>query len=294
MTKFMNIVLIGMMLLTGCASKNQAIDVETETSDTTKPVITLKAETVNVVLGKDYETKDNVKSVTDDTDGTLKYSEKVTKDEAYYIVEDKDVNTSKEGTYKVKVTASDKAGNVAEKEFGVVVAKENTEEKKSNIKDNAESKATTPKDTEPSTTNPSAKKSSVAVSNVNTSSKNSTNVANESQIPNNSSVEEKRQKCTQVIHYAEGHYETVVTGQRWVEDTPAKSYQDGYECNSCGQFFGNIDAAYDHAIATMDAGDCSHTFHSHYAFEEATGHYEDVTTEKYVIDKDGYYETVCE
>ena len=44
----------------------------------------------------------------------------------------------------------------------------------------------------------------------------------------------------------------------------------------------------------MDYGDETHTFESHYTITPATGHYEDITEQKYVIDKQAWTESVCE
>ena len=175
--------LIASTILTGCASKQQTSSAEVETSDTTKPVITLKGETVNVVVGKEYSAKDNVKSVTDDTDGDLKYVEKAVKDEAYYIVDDEKLDTSKEGTYEVKVSATDKAGNTAEKSFNVVVAKENTDEKKTDSKDASTSKTTESSKKETTTSKSSSEKKTASTSTskkTTTSNKSSSSGANAS------------------------------------------------------------------------------------------------------------------
>lgn len=82
--------------------------------DTKKPVITLfGSETVKTTLGKKY--KDKGATAKDNVDGDITDKIKTTND----------VDTTKEGTYKVTYTVSDKAGNTATKERTVlVVAKE--------------------------------------------------------------------------------------------------------------------------------------------------------------------------
>ena len=44
----------------------------------------------------------------------------------------------------------------------------------------------------------------------------------------------------------------------------------------------------------MDFGDETHTYGPHFTITPATGHYEDITEQKYVIDKQAWTETVCE
>ena len=43
-----------------------------------------------------------------------------------------------------------------------------------------------------------------------------------------------------------------------------------------------------------DAGDGSHSYSETYEVIPGTGHYEDITGQKYVIDKQAWTETVCE
>ncbi len=85
--------------------------------DTKKPTITLfGAETVKTTLGKKY--KDKGATAKDNVDGDITDKIKTTSD----------VDTSKEGTYKVTYTVSDKAGNTASKERTVIVTKEEKKE----------------------------------------------------------------------------------------------------------------------------------------------------------------------
>ena len=78
--------------------------------DTKKPTITLfGSETVKTSLGKKY--KDKGATAKDNVDGDITDKIKTTSN----------VDTSKEGTYKVTYTVSDKAGNTATKERTVIV-----------------------------------------------------------------------------------------------------------------------------------------------------------------------------
>ena len=92
-------------------------------NDTKKPVITLfGSETVKTSLGKKY--KDKGATAKDNVDGDITDKIKTVST----------VDISKEGTYKVTYTVSDKAGNTATKERTVVVV----------VKDDTENKDTTP------------------------------------------------------------------------------------------------------------------------------------------------------
>ena len=87
--------------------------------DTKNPTITLfGAETVKTTLGKKY--KDKGATAKDNVDGDITDKIKVKSE----------VDTSKEGTYKVIYTVSDKAGNTATKERTVIVTKEEKKETK--------------------------------------------------------------------------------------------------------------------------------------------------------------------
>ena len=97
-------------------------------SDTKKPAIELKKESVSITAGDKLVLKDNIKSVKDPVDGDLKYSEKAVEKDGYYIDKGK-LDTKKAGTYDVKVIAADKNGNKTEKSFKVNVKKKETAKK---------------------------------------------------------------------------------------------------------------------------------------------------------------------
>ena len=92
-------------------------------SDTKKPAIELKKESVSITAGDKLVLKDNIKSVKDPVDGDLTYSDKAVEKDGYYIDKGK-LDTKKAGTYDVKVIAADKNGNKTEKSFKVNVKKE--------------------------------------------------------------------------------------------------------------------------------------------------------------------------
>ena len=274
MKKVLSTLLIASTILTGCASKQQTSNAEVETVDTTKPVITLKGETVNVIVGKEYSAKDNVKSVTDDTDGDLKYVEKAVKDEAYYIVDDEKLDTSKEGTYEVKVSATDKAGNTAEKSFNVVVAKENTDEKKTDSKDASTSKTaesskkettTSKSSSEKKTASTSANKktatsnkssssgsntsSSAFTSNSGNNNSSSSSSVSSSSTATNSQASTQNSTSTQQVHVHDWQaiHQTVHHDEEGKWDKKAQ-YKTVSVCNGCGQVF------YSDAEVTVHAG----------------------------------------
>ncbi|BBK22633.1 hypothetical protein Aargi30884_15360 [Amedibacterium intestinale] len=97
-------------------------------SDTKKPAIELKKESVSITAGDKLVLKDNIKSVKDPVDGDLTYSDKAVEKDGYYIDKGK-LDTKKAGTYDVKVIAADKNGNKTEKSFKVNVKKKETAKK---------------------------------------------------------------------------------------------------------------------------------------------------------------------
>lgn len=99
-------------------------------SDTKKPAIELKKESVSITAGDKLVLKDNIKSVKDPVDGNLTYSDKAVEKDGYYIDKGK-LDTKKAGTYDVKVIAADKNGNKTEKSFKVNVKKKETAKKPS-------------------------------------------------------------------------------------------------------------------------------------------------------------------
>ena len=221
------------VLLTGCTSK-QAVSSAEPTSkasaDTTKPVIALVSDSVTVETGAKYSVKDNIKSVTDDTDGTLEYAKKATEGSAYYLIDDSKVDTSKTGTYKVVVTASDKSGNTATKDFNVVVRE--AEEKKSNKKSDS-TKSDSTKSTTKSDSNKSSSKTSSS-SNSSDSGNSSSNVNASQSASSNNSNTQTAQTCKTVHHDATGHYEQKLKTAAWDE-----SVYEGVKikCNACGETF---------------------------------------------------------
>ena len=92
-------------------------------TDEVAPVIKLNKDTVEITEGDAYDLSENIKSVKDDFDGNITKADKKPDEAgaAYYLIDSSKLDTSKAGEYKVKVTAADKAGNEATKEFTVKV-----------------------------------------------------------------------------------------------------------------------------------------------------------------------------
>lgn len=222
-----------LLTITGCtSSKETSIASVTTSVDTTNPVITLVSKSVTVEKDTKYSAKDNIKSVTDDTDGTLEYVKKATEGSAYYLIDDSKVDTSKTGTYKVVVTASDKSGNTATKNFKVIV---NDEEKKDTSKksDSTKTDSKSNSGASSSSTKKSSSKSSTSEnssSNTNTSQSASANSSTVSNTQNTQST----QNCSTVHHDATGHYEQKLKTAAWDE-----SVYEGVKikCNACGETF---------------------------------------------------------
>ena len=100
--------------------------------DTKKPSIKFVEDAPSVDQGEVFDVLANIASVSDEVDGELARVDAAPAsdakdagleqfyDEGWFIVEE-GVDTSVPGTYAVKVTASDKNGNVASREFAVTV-----------------------------------------------------------------------------------------------------------------------------------------------------------------------------
>lgn len=133
-------------------------EIKVTVKDTKKPEIVLKKDNVTITAGDKLDLKDNVKSVKDPIDGTLKYSDKETKKSGYYIDKGK-LNTKKAGTYEVIVKAFDVNGNKTEKKFKVIVKekeKATTEGQKSEAAQNNNNAGQRSETSSPSTGNQNA------------------------------------------------------------------------------------------------------------------------------------------
>ena len=87
--------------------------VKVEVKDTKLPTIVLAKEKVEILEGDELDLKAMVKEVKDAVDGSLTYVEKDAKNGNWSFNKGK-LNTSKAGTYEVRVVAFDKNGNRSE------------------------------------------------------------------------------------------------------------------------------------------------------------------------------------
>ena len=203
-----------------------------------------------------------------------------TYDEAWYTVTS-NVKTDKVGTYSVKFHAVGTNGVASDSEVTVTV----TEKKEESAKE--DSKTDKKSNTANSKNNKTANKTNGATAskNNNTSSGNTSSSTQTQQKP-------AEKKCHDVYHDAEGHWETVVTGQKWIQDT--EGYNEEIVVCKCGATFPDDNAWEEHSVSMLAQGDTNHTYSVQTIHHEGTGHYEDITEQKYVIDKQAWTETVCE
>lgn len=186
-------------LLAGCAS-TQTSSIATSTTepettevtevkDTSAPVISLSKGSVGATAGtklSELELSDNIKSVKDDTDGSLKLVEKLEDGKAGYVIDLSNVKNEDgklvKGTYSIKVTAQDSAGNETTETFELKVATKETANTTTN-KNSTKKSTTTKKNTDTS------KKST-------TSSKNSANTTKKSTTSNKNTASTSKKDTT--------------------------------------------------------------------------------------------------
>ena len=264
-------------------------------TDEVAPVIKLNKDTVEITEGDTYDPSGNIKSVKDDFDGNITKADKKPDEAgtAYYLIDSSKLDTSKAGKYKVKVTAADKAGNEATKEFTVKVKakKEDSSSSSNNNSSNSSSTSGKNNSTSGSKNNTGSSSKNNGTSN---SNKGNTSSGNNSGTSGSSSNNKPQQNCKTIHHDATGHNETV-----WVQDTEAWDEQVPvatiYVCNGCGQEFPSKDAWWNHAMTYLGQDDDSHGSNHTYiqyttVHHDATGHNET----KWVQDTAAWDETVCE
>lgn len=261
-------------------------------TDEVAPVIKFDKDTVEINVGDSYDPSTNIKSVKDDFDGDVTKADKKPDESgtAYYVIDASKLDTSKAGEYKVKVIAVDKAGNEATKEFTVKVKEKKEESSSDNSSNNTSSNSS------------SASKNNTSNSSTNNSSSGSSNTSSNKGNTSSGSSSKPQQTCHTVHHEATGHYENVVTGQQWVQDSAAWDEQvyagTITVCNGCGQEFNSYQEWVNHCNAYLLKGDIKHgSYHSYDYYNtvhhEATGHYENVTSQQWVQDSAAWDEQVC-
>lgn len=264
------------------------------------PAFKTTASSKEIKLGDEFDPKTLVKN-----DGGCKQvdeepnkNEDGTYDEAWYTVTS-NVKTDKVGTYSVKFHAVGTNGTSSDTKVTITVSEKTEESAKADSKTNSkkDDKTTTKSDSKKAEnkSNATASKNNKTAEKTNgaTASKNNSSTSN----GNTSSTTQTQQKpaekkCQDVYHDAEGHWETAVTGQKWIQDT--EGYDEKIVVCKCGATFSDDNAWEEHNVSMLAQGDTNHTYSVQTIHHEGTGHYEDITGQKYVIDKQAWTETVCE
>ncbi len=289
-----------MSTMVGCASNQSstsasAIETEKAKGDITKPEINFVADSVTIETGAKYSATDNIKSVTDDTDGTLTQVKQASKGAAYYLVDDSKVDTSKAGEYSVTVTAVDKAGNTATKSFKVIVK---DDEKKETAK--TENKAETKSDSKKDTASKTEKSNSNSKSTASNNSSNGTNPSKKSTNSSKTTSSSSQQSCSQVktkdaydeqVLVTGAYDETIVDQQaydEWKETSPSYTVT---VCNGCGAEFTSLEEYQSHAGEYARNNDWSHACY-HSTTHQATGYFEHHDAEYKTVHHDAVYNTV--
>lgn len=186
-------------------------------TDEVAPVIKLNKDTVEITEGDAYDPSGNIKSVKDDFDGNITKADKKPDEAgtAYYLIDSSKLDTSKAGKYKVKVTAADKAGNEATKEFTVKV--------KAKKEDKSSSSGSTNSNSESGKNNSTSGSSSKNNGTSNSNKGNTSSGNNNSGTSGSSSNNKPQQNCSQV-KTKDAWDEQVLVSAAWDEtvvDQPA-------------------------------------------------------------------------
>lgn len=192
-------------------------------TDEVAPVIKLNKDTVEITEGDAYDPSENIKSVKDDFDGNITKADKKPDEAgaAYYLIDSSKLDTSKAGEYKVKVTAADKAGNEATKEFTVKVKAKKEDKSSSSGSTNSNSESGKNNSTSGSKNNKGSSSKNNGTSNSNKGNTSSGN--NNSGTSGSSSNNKPQQNCSQV-KTKDAWDEQVLVSAAWDEtvvDQPA-------------------------------------------------------------------------
>lgn len=261
------------------------------------PVFKTTGKTKEISVGDKFDPESLVK----DDGGCKQVDEEPSKNadgtynEAWYTVTS-NVKADKAGTYSVMFHAVGTNGVASDSEVTITVTEKKEESAKEDSKTDSKKdtktetksnskKAEKKSDTANSKNNKTADKKNEAAASKNNSSTSSGNTSSSTQ----TQQKPAEKKCHEVYHDAEGHWETVVTGQKWIQDTEGYVEPTGVVVCGCGARFSDDDAWEAHALETGHGNYSAETI-----YHEGTGHYEDITEQKYVIDKQAWTETVCE
>ena len=119
---------VGMHEVVFVVEKNgilKEIPLEVEVKDTNAPVIEINSDSITIKQGESVNIFDNIKSVIDAVDGKIEFSSNSDNSAVNYYSVEANIDVNKVGNYPVNVIALDKNGNSSEKEFTVIVEKNN-------------------------------------------------------------------------------------------------------------------------------------------------------------------------
>lgn len=249
-------------------------------TDEVAPVIKLNKDTVEITEGDAYDPSGNIKSVKDDFDGNITKADKKPDEAgtAYYLIDSSKLDTSKAGEYKVKVTAADKAGNEATKEFTVKVKAKKEDKSSSSGSTNSNSGSGKNNSTSGSKNNTGSSSKNNGTSNSNNGNTSSGN--NNSGTSGSSSNNKPQQNCKTIHHDATGHNEQYLIKDTWVEEKYV-----GIQCVTCGAIFYNDNDWVNHSLES-NHGNCTELY-------DYISHPAEYGT-RWVQDTAAWDETVCE
>ena len=92
-----------------------------EVKDSEPPIILIKEDTIELRVNDSFDPSSNITSVSDPVDGDLQRQEEGEEPEKGHYLIVSDVDTSKAGTYTVRILAADANGNSAQQEYTVEV-----------------------------------------------------------------------------------------------------------------------------------------------------------------------------
>lgn len=119
---------VGMHEVVFVVEKNgilKEIPLEVEVKDTNAPVIEINSDSITIKQGESVNIFDNIKSVIDAVDGKIEFSSNSDNSAVNYYTVEANIDVNKVGNYPVNIIALDKNGNSSEKEFTVIVEKNN-------------------------------------------------------------------------------------------------------------------------------------------------------------------------
>lgn len=250
-------------------------------TDEVAPVIKLNKDTVEITEGDAYDPSENIKSVKDDFDGNITKADKKPDEAgaAYYLIDFSKLDTSKAGEYKVKVTAADKAGNEATKEFTVKVKAKKEDNSSSNNNNSGNSSSTSGKSNSTSGSKNNTGSSSKNNGTSNSNKGNTSSGNNNSGTAGSSSNNKPQQNCKTIHHDATGHNEQYLIKDAWVEEKWA-----GIQCVTCGAIFYNDADWVNHSLES-NHGNCTELY-------DSISHPAEYGT-RWVQDTAAWDETVC-